>query len=452
MARNAATGRTSLEIVQLFQSEADEVRDESNSPWARATVLTLVAMFACVIAVMCVTRLDRVVTSSEGKIVSARQINVLQALDPSIIKSIDVQEGDVVKAGQLLATLDPTFAAADVRQLRQQVASLEAEIARDRAQLTSQPLVMPQWTDAELAKYAKQQTAYYDQQVAQYNAQVRSFDAKILQTEATMAKFESDRNRYQEREDIAHNIEDMRAILAAHGSGSKLNLYTSQDQRVEMSRTLEFDQNSVAEARNTLASLKADREAFVQQWSTQLSQDLATAGPSLDNARAQLVKAEKHSDLVRLTAQENSVILTVSKVSVGSVLKQGDTLITTMPAEAPAEAEFRILSRDVGFIRTGDRCTLKVDAFNYMEHGVATGAVRWISDNAFTTDDDGRPVSAYYKGRCGVDQMHFIKVPDKFRLIPGMSLQADINVGTRSVAMYLLGGVFRIFNESMREP
>jgi membrane fusion protein, hemolysin D len=219
-----------------------------------------------------------------------------------------------------------------------------------------------------------------------------------------------------------------------------------------MTRTLEFDQNSLVEAQATLASLKADREAFVQQWSTQLSQDLATAGPNLDAARAQLVKAEKHNDLVRLSASEPSIVLTVAKASVGSVLKQGDTLFTTMPADAPPEGEFKIASRDVGFIRAGDRCTLKVDAFNYMEHGVAVGTVRWISDNAFTTDDDGRPVAAYYKGRCTVDDMHFVHVPEKFRLIPGMSLQADINVGVRSVAMYLLGGVFRVFNESMREP
>jgi hemolysin D len=445
-------GRTPLEIVAGFQSETDAVRDDSVSRWARSTVLVLAAMFVTVIVIMFLTRLDRVVTSLEGRIVTANQINVLQALDPSIIKSIDVQEGDEVREGQLLATLDPTFAAADVRQLREQVAGLEAQIARDKAQLSDQPLVMPEQTDPDLAKYALVQRAYYDQQVAQYKAQVKSFDAKILETESTVAKFQADSAHYQQREDIAHKIEEMRATLAAHGSGSQLNLYTSQDQRMEMDRTLEFDQNSLAEAQHTLASQKADREAFIQQWSTQLSQDIVTAGANLDAAKAQLEKAAKHQDLVRLTATQPSVVLTVAKVSVGSVLKQGDTLFTMMPANTPVEAEIRIASRDIGFVRPGDRCVLKVEAFNYMEHGTAQGTIRWISDNAFTADDDGRPVEAFYKGHCGVDVLHFTGVPERFRLIPGMMLQADINVGTRSVAMYLLGGVFRIFKESMREP
>jgi HlyD family secretion protein len=196
----------------------------------------------------------------------------------------------------------------------------------------------------------------------------------------------------------------------------------------------------------------ADRDAFVQQWSTQLSQDLATTRSNLDMAQASLEKALRHHELVRWTAAEPSVVLTVATLSVGSVLKEGDTLFTVMPVNAPVEAEIRVVSRDIGFMRVGDRCVLKIDAFNYMEHGTAEGSVRWISENAFTTDDNNQPVDAYYKARCTVDTMHFVNVPAKFRLIPGMTLQADVNVGKRSVAMYLLSGFLRGFGESMREP
>jgi HlyD family secretion protein len=219
-----------------------------------------------------------------------------------------------------------------------------------------------------------------------------------------------------------------------------------------MLRTLEYDHNSLVESQHTLASIMADRDAFVQQWSTQLSQDLAAARGTLDTTQASLEKALRHRDLVRLAAAEDSVVLTIATVSVGSVLKEGDTLFTLMPMNAPVEAEIHVASRDIGFVRPGDRCLLKIDAFNYMEHGTAEGSVRWISDNAFTVDDNNQPVDAYYKARCSVDATHFVDVPPKFRLIPGMTLQADVNVGKRSVAMYLLGGFLRGFGESMREP
>ena len=92
--------------------------------------------------IMTVTRMDRVIASQAGKIVPTQQINVFQALDASIIRSIDVHEGQRVAKGQLLATLDPTFTSADVQQLKQQSASLEAQMARDRAELDHQPLVL----------------------------------------------------------------------------------------------------------------------------------------------------------------------------------------------------------------------------------------------------------------------------------------------------------------------
>jgi hemolysin D len=446
--RDAATA----DIIRQFQSETDAIREAPEPRWARITVLTLAALLLSMLIAMILTRLDRVVTSIGGKIVATQPINVFQALDPSIIRSLDVREGDEVQQGQLLATLDPTFAAADVKQLSQQIASLEAQVARDEAQLDEHPLVIPQQSDPELVKYAVLQKGFYDQQVAQYKAQLTSFDAKIAQTRATIQKFQTDQSRYRDREEIARKIEDMRLTLAQHGTGSQYNLWTSQDQRLELLRTIEFGYNSLVEAQHTLASLTADREAYIQQWSTQLSQDLVTARNNLDTARAQLDKAAKHQDLVSLTATESSVVLTMAKLSIGSVLKQGDTLFTLMPADTAVEAEIRISSKEIGFLRPGDHCVLKIDAFNHMEHGTAEGSVRWISDNAFTLDDDGKPVDPYYRARCSVDAMMLRNVPPKFRLIPGMTLEADLKVGTRSVAVYLLSGIMRGFSEAMREP
>ena len=125
---------SALGTVREFQSEVDAIGEATEPPWARVTVFVLTGLFVSVIALMFLTRIDRVVTSTVGKLVSMQLINVFQALDPSIIKSINVHEGDEVEQGQLLATLDPTFAAADVKQLKLQVAGLQAQIERDQAQ------------------------------------------------------------------------------------------------------------------------------------------------------------------------------------------------------------------------------------------------------------------------------------------------------------------------------
>ena len=133
----------------------------------------------------------------------------------------------------MLATLDPTFAAADVKQLKQQVAGLRAQIARDDAQLNNHPFVAPQETDPDAAQIARPcKRSITISRSLNIRRNSRSFDAKISQTQATIQKYQTDASRYQQREQIAKQIEDMRATLAAHGTGSQLNLLTSQDASV----------------------------------------------------------------------------------------------------------------------------------------------------------------------------------------------------------------------------
>src|ERR1700752_4884321 len=91
-------------VIRQFQSETDAFTEAPHPHWARITVFVLGSLFLSIIIIMCVTKIDRVVTSVGGKMVSTERLNVFQALDPSIIKSIDVHEGDEVKGGQLLAT------------------------------------------------------------------------------------------------------------------------------------------------------------------------------------------------------------------------------------------------------------------------------------------------------------------------------------------------------------
>jgi len=439
-------------LIRLFQSETAEIREGAEPLQLRLTLYALVALLASAIGIAVLMPMDRVVTSTLGVVVTTEPTIILQALDPSIIKSIDIQEGDRVSGGQLLATLDPTLATADVSALKLQIASLEAEIARCEAELARQPFDPPETTLPGAVGYAALQNSYYNQRKAQFDAQVHANDEQIAQIRATIAKLQSDQARYDDREKISIQIEAMRANLAASQFGSRLNLLTATDQRLEILRTLELDRNSLIESEHQLEAAVANKDAFVEQWFGQVSQELLTARNSLDNAREQLAKAIKHQDLVRLEAPEDVVVLKLAKLSVGSVLKQGDPLVNLAPLRSPMEAEVHIAARDVGFVRHGDATTLKLDAFNFVEHGTGEGKVRWISEGAFTLDDNNNTVDPYYKARIVVTAVELHDVPDSFRLIPGMTLTADIQVGTRSVFMYLIRGLVRGISEAMREP
>jgi len=440
-------------IVRLFQSETAEVTEAPEPFGVRSTLYVVGAFLVALVVVSLVTRLDRVVASISGQLVTIQPTVVLQALDPSLIKTIDVHEGQSVKAGQVLATLDPTFAAADVDALKQQVASLDAQIARCQAELGGRPYDPPVDPDPAQNRYAELQKSYYLQRKAQFDAQIHAYDEQMAQVNATIVKLQNDEALYTDRAKLAKEVEQMRATLAAAQVGSRLNLLAATDQKTDLLRYVEFDQNSLIESQHQLQATIATRNAFIQQWLGEASKELVTARNQLDAAAQQLEKATKHQSLVRLTAPEDSVVLTMAKLSVGSVLKEGDPLMTLAPMRSPLEAEVHILSRDVGFIRVGDPVRVKLDAFNYIAHGMAEGTVRSISEGSFAVKDDtGAPTEPYYKVRVALTKVNLHNVPKGFRLIPGMTLTADVHVGTRSVLMYIINGAVQGSNEAMREP
>ncbi|GEP01795.1 HlyD family type I secretion periplasmic adaptor subunit [Methylobacterium haplocladii] len=434
-----------------FESETAEIREAPEPIGLRITTLVMAAFLTVGIVISAVARVDRVVTSERGRIIPSQGTILFQALDASIIKTLDVREGEQVKEGKLLATLDPTFASADVDQATQQLASLDAQIARASAEQANKPYE-PTATDPKRAGYEHLQKRLFDQRAAQRNSQIASFDAKIAQTQATIKRLEGDEARYSERERISGQIEGMRQQLVERQAGSLLNLLIASDARLEMMRTMESGRNALVESRQQLGALQADRDAFLQQWLSQSSQDLVTAQGSRDTAVAQLSKAARRKDLVQLYAPSDAVVLTRSKVSVGSVLREGDTLMTLVALDAPIEAEIAISASQVGFVRAGDPVTLKVDAFNFVEHGFAEGHLNWISEGSFSLNDEGQPVEPYYKARTSIDHLKFVRVPAGFRLIPGMTLSADVHIGDRSVLAYIITGAAQGMSGAMREP
>ena len=92
----------------------------------------------------------------------------------------------------------------------------------------------------------------------------------------------------------------------------------------------------------------------------------------------------------------NRAIISSIDVREGDRVKAGDVLATLDPTFAAAdvaqlEVEISIDARDIGFVRVADRVAVKLEAYNYLEHGHAEGRLHVLSEDAFTTrEDDGK--------------------------------------------------------------
>jgi len=401
---------------------------------------------------MAIIKLDRVVTSV-GRIVPTGGEMYVTPFDTGIVREVHVKAGDVVRKGDVLATLDPTFTHADLLQLQQKLGSDEAAVARLQAEIAGRPYAF-----SLSDPYQAIQGGIWQKRQAEYRYNLADFDGRIHSAEAQVSQSQSDTREYEKRLKLADEVENVYQPLLEKGYVSKLQLMQATDERTEMGRMLAAARNQVSSLGQTLASVKAQREAYIQKWNSDAGTELVTVRNDLDVTRQNLQKAQKLSDLASLDSPADAVVLKVGKVSSGSIAGSGaqglnqDPLFTLVPLDAPLEADVNVNAADIGFIKINDPVQLKLDAYRFMQHGTARGVIKTISEGSFTTDDNNVPVTPYFKVRVTITQVQLRNVPPDFRLIPGMTLAGDIMVGRRTILSYLMEGALRTGSEAMREP
>jgi HlyD family type I secretion membrane fusion protein len=215
---------------------------------------------------------------------------------------------------------------------------------------------------------------------------------------------------------------------------------------------------AVERATHDLKQMVAERDSFEQQWKAQVNQELHERSRSLNNAQEGLRKATLRRELVELRAEQDAVVLTIAKVSVGAVMQSGDQFISLVPLASPLEIEARIPGADAGYVQDGQKVTIKFDTFPYVQYGVAHGSVRTISADSFVGAGETQRDAAltqtapFYKTRIAIDEVGMHDVPGGFHLKPGMPVTADVKVGERNILAYLFARMMPIGLEGMREP
>src|SRR3990167_594804 len=393
--------------LSAFQSETQAVLARVMPRRAFGFLHVLTAMLVLAVLLMAIVPLDRVVSGS-GMIVPVEGSLLVQPLDRAIVREIRVRQGDVVRKGQVLATLDPTFAKATLDQYELRGTANRAMVERLEAEANGTAYV-PSKKDAD----SDIQVSIFGQRQSELRQSLADFDGRIAALQASQARALGNAATYQEQLAIATRIRDMRATLEERGFGSKLNTMIASSDRTSVERQAQESRHEAVQIRSELAALRAQREAFVSKWRNDVAAQLAAARRQMNDDSGEATKARKISELVNLTAPEDGVVLDLGDASVGSVVEPGRSsdLFTITPIGGRLEAEIAVRGQDIGFLERGERVTLKLDAYDFLRHGTAHGVITSVSEGSFTQDSEGARREPFFKIRVRIDDVRLTNVP-----------------------------------------
>ena len=262
---------------------------------AKYTNLVITAMVLIALFLSSVMHVDKIV-SAPGKLVSSAPTVVVQPFTTSIVQTINVEEGQIVHKGDVLATLNPTYATADLTALTSQQQAYAAQVARLQAQEDGTPYNPDPANPASAL-----QVETYNQQQAEYTDTMQDYAQKISALETNVAGYKAQAAYYRQRLVIASNVEDMRKNLQKLQVGSKLDTLAATDDRVNIQSDLASAISSAAASERDLSAQRAERDSYDQQFKATVSQQLSEAINSLTQAEQSLAKAKLNDQLVALT-------------------------------------------------------------------------------------------------------------------------------------------------------
>lgn len=374
---------------------------------ARWGVRVMVAGLLLLLLWSSIGKVDQV-TRVNAQIIAAERTQLMQSSDGGVLTQLHVKEGDVVRAGQLLATLQKERAAAAVADSSAKVAALNITIARLRAEVYSKPLVF----DKELLAYVD----YIRNQTDLYKKRQTAFNDDI------------------------HAVQD---ILALSEDELRINRQLEVSGDVSRAEILRL-QRGVADIKAQLASKRNKYFQDVQAEMTKAQEELSTQMEQLRD-RSQVLE---HTELV---APVDAVVNNIKVNTLGGVVRAGDTVMELLPTGDNLIAEAKIPSADIAFVAVGQDVSVKLDAYDSSIFGALHGKVSYISPDVLTEETRQGPFM-YYRTRIRILGTEFKGDKAKeIHLRPGLTANVEIKAMERTVLSYLTKPIAKTFSQSMGE-
>ena len=396
----------------------DIVLKESMSPDHVETTIKIAAgAFGVFLLWAGISKVD-IVAHAMGQISPVTSVQVIQHQDGGIINRILVQDGQKVRKGQTLMTLDDTEVSTDLETARQRYWALFARVERLRAII-----------EGRAAKYDAVPPSY------------RKFvdDEKlILNTERGARQDQAEVLRAQLKQ-VTQEVRVLEELVSIRGDLAK-------DKLVSRTAFLDAERN-LMQMRGQQNALKSELAAVISQRNSTAADEMGKTQAELAQMGEQVRKLEGRLARTKLVAPTDGIVQGMVYRTIGGVVAPGSPIMNVVPVGDNLVAEVRVSPSDVGHVRVNQPVRVKVSSYDFLRYGVLEGKVSMVSASSSLTEK-GEP---YFLARVALPRNQFGAKTGEMPLQSGMTVETDIVTDRQSVLNFLLRPIYKAFEDGFGE-
>ena len=446
---------------QLRQISTATLLEESTH--LKLMMKAIIAVVTLVAALLIWTTLVKVEETALtfGEIVPVGKIQTVQYLDGGIVSRVLVDNGQHIKKGQLLVKMVDDTVVSELEQLRSREIALTLDSQRWRAYLNKSPADVVEWSNAvinskyntvknhqEIAKRLRDEQSHLSSQYKEHKDQQSILKSTILQREEQLVESRQQLIVWQKNIELLDKEFQMyeklrKDNLVAHKDYLVVlrELNKAQGEEVRLKSQIKQFKEAIIEAQNKLHELDSSSRQNALK-------ELGTVNDTLLEVHHKIEELEGNLARSEIVAPSDGTIKGL-QVFAGNVVQPGAVLLQVVPYAQKFFVETQIDPKDIGHIKVGDTVKVKVLTYDFARYGSINGKLTEISASTFSTKD-GKP---YYKGTVSLDKQYISKgrSHDHNLLKAGMTVEADIVTGEKTILQYLLKPIHQSTSTAFRE-
>ena len=425
----------------------------SPTPYIRAGLVVVILTFGGFFGWSWVAALDSAIMAS-GKVTVHSQRKAVQSLQGGRVGQILVNNGDMVKAGDVLVQLDDTRARAGLAILedslfyaRSTEIRVQAELGNKREITFPPTLIQLASTRARLQDALLLQEQLFHERQRSHTGKILIIEQRIEKTGEKIIGLQGLHKASGKRLTVVQDELQGLNKLLDQGFIQKMKVNASLKEEADLEGKVSEYVADIAEAETSITEAELEILQVQQDRREQLVSDLNSTQAQI-NDLVERVRASRYMlEHLKVLAPNDGVIVDRQIHTVGGVVQAGEILMELVPERDALIIEARMNPMDVDQVHVGQQARVQLTAFPQRTTPQLNGKVIYASADSLTDEATREP---YYLVHIEVGSKEINRLGKK-GLQPGMPADVMITTGTRTAFEYLSQPLRDSVNKAWRE-
>jgi len=349
-------------------------------------------------------------STTTGNVIASKKTQKIQSAIDGVIDEIKVKEGQIIKKGDLIITLEKEQNKAALESIQAKVASLKVKLKRLKAEVYGTSLNYPNnFVAKEYSEFIQTQKKLFTLRQKAIKDEVESLEKSLELKEEELK---------------------LNRPLVASGDIGRMKLINIEKE--------------ISEIKGKILNSKNKYFQTAQEEMTKAEEELSVNEQLLAEKAVTLERSDIYSQMKGIVKE----ILITTK---GAKVRPGDVILEVVPLDDRLVIEAKLSPVDISYVKLGQTAYVKLDTYDFSIYGMFNGKVTYISPDSIV-EETNKGEEYHFKVQITLDDMNLTaKNGSPIDIAPGMGAQVDIITGERTVLHYLVKPIIKTLDESFIE-